>query len=392
MRIITALCALTPGFLSGLEIEIRYDFDTNNFFDTAEKRAAMEAVADFYGSMIQDNLLEIDVTPFQLEDTGNTWTAFINNPSTGSQVSLFELVVPEDTIIVYVGSRDLSGNLRGIASPGGFEFYGFPNWNSRVRARGQAGADVDSAPTEVAPWGGVIAFDDATNWNFSLTENLPGVEFVTVALHEMGHVLGIGTTSVWDSLVVDGNFTGSATTQSNGSSPSADFSHFTNSLSSPFFGSFGVSHGGDGPVLMLPVFFDDNNTVGVVTDLDLAALVDLGWELSLPPSLGVISLSPSSSSFTWPSNSFFSYEIARMSSLGTQSGGSPIFDGDGSMQSWSDPSPLSERAFYQLRTTTSVPNSVTAPAPSVQAAKSVGTIRSYTIPPRVVTGCCSAHQ
>lgn len=113
-RILALLLTVTS--VQALEIQIDYTYDTD------EKRAAMEAVADFFGEMIQDTMLEIDPHDFDTQFFDATWTPRITQPTTG--VSNFalttDMVIPEDTIIVYVGSRDLSGSIVGQAGPGGF--------------------------------------------------------------------------------------------------------------------------------------------------------------------------------------------------------------------------------------------------------------------------------
>ena len=184
---------------SALTIKIDYTYDTNNFFNTTERRAAIEAVAKFFGDAIQDNLLEIDNTQFNQA----TWSADFIHPETGLTESISNLIVPEDTVIVYVGARNLGESILGRAGPGGFSAGGFPPWFARIRGRGQTDAESDTASlrTDYSLWGGSIAFDVDTTWNFSLTDNNAGFEFVSVALHEMGHVLGVGTADSWNNLV-----------------------------------------------------------------------------------------------------------------------------------------------------------------------------------------------
>ena len=137
--------------LPALTIKIDYTYDTNGFFDTQEKKDAMEAVAKFYGDLIQDNLLEIDASTFiapgdRNPKSGNSFTASFNNPQTGGGVQIPGLVIPEDTIIVFVGARPLSGNQVGLGGPGGFGL-GAANsaWIDRVLGRGQEGAESRNA-------------------------------------------------------------------------------------------------------------------------------------------------------------------------------------------------------------------------------------------------------
>jgi hypothetical protein len=49
------------------------------------------------------------------------------------------------------------------------------------------------------------------------------------------------------------------------------------------FGSFNVAHGTSSQVLMLQSLTDNHSTLIVAGDLDLAALVDMGWQINPPP-------------------------------------------------------------------------------------------------------------
>ena len=88
-----------------------------------------------------------------------------------------------------------------------------------MKTRGQPGT-----PAPFAPWGGAISFDDSpgTNWYFGTG---PGglqagqSDFFTVAEHEIGHVLGIGTSPQWSAQVSNGFFVGPAAEAANGGRP-----------------------------------------------------------------------------------------------------------------------------------------------------------------------------
>ena len=393
------LSFLTTGSLSALDIQIDYSFDDNNFFNTAERRNAIEVVADFYGSILQDNLLRIDSSEFS---ASSTWTASFINPATGVLNQLSNPIIQEDTIIIYVGSRNLgdfsnTGTTLGQAGAGGISAAGGTSgWITRILGRGQAGAafgseDIDQI-TDIGLWGGSIAFNDNEDviWNFSLENNNSGAEFVAVALHEMAHVLGIGGFA-WDNLIVDGVFTGAAATASHGSAPPADTSHFLETLDSPRYGSFATIHGSPQPSLMQESRLDTGSNFDVITDLDLAALVDIGWEVNLPIQFNVVSLSPSQVSFNWPSNSFLSYELIRTSDLQTPSGASLVIVGDGTTQTWNDPAPDPETAFYQLEVSSATSlSTVTTSPPTQSQAKlksSVEAFETASIEPQVTTGC-----
>lgn len=381
--LLLSLAITTP--LPALTIQIDYTYDTTNFFDTQAKRNAMEAVAKFYGDMIQDNLLRIDAAEYP----GSSWTANPRNPTTGETLSIPNLVVPEDTIIVYVGARDLGGSTRGLAGPGGWG--GSSNnagWFPLLRGRGSAAAanPDPSLRTDFSLWGGSITFDVDSVWNFSLTQNVTGTDFVSIALHEMGHVLGIGTADSWDNKISSTVFTGSAATRSYGANPPLNGTgHFGGSgTTSRSFGSFNVTHGTNRQVLMLASLTDNNSTLVVASDLDLAALVDIGWQISPPHKLTTTALDPAGASFTWTTSSFFDYRLERGTTLASFPNGNTIAAGTGNIQSWTDPSPPAGKAFYRLaRTEVSPPQAI--PAPTMAAARGFPTTASEE--PRVVEGC-----
>jgi Matrixin len=381
------LTAVAPA-ATALTIKIDYTYDTNTFFNTPEKKSAMEAVAKFYGDLITDNLLRID--PADFEDA--SWTARPLNPATGVEISIPNLVVPANTIIVYVGSRTLPPASLGRGGPGGYGASGYTEWFDVLAGRGSAGAAVkpSTARTDHCPWGGSIAFDSVGPWNFSQSENLEGYEFIAVALHEMGHVLGIGTADSWKNKVASGTFTGPFVIRSYGGAPTLDAgnAHFAvSSRDSPRFGSFGKSHGTLAPTNMLAVLTEDDTTYLVATDLDLAALVDCGWEIRPPLGLSVSSLSPSGAGFSWKSSSFLDYAVQRSGDLVTFSSPSGVLAGTGAVQAWNDAAPLASKGFYRLRSTQ--PTAFPA-ARSALKLQSTGEFRTHTVAP-VSVSCCAVE-
>jgi len=371
--------------VSALTIKIDYTYDTSNFFNTQAKRSAIENAAKFYGDLIRDNLLRIDPADFP----GASWSANSLHPGTGASLSISNLVVPEDTIIVYVGSRNLSGNTLAAGGPGGFNASGFTPWVDRIRGRGNAGATgLAGSQSDHAPWGGSITFDADSTWNFSQTQNHAGFEFINVALHELGHVLGIGTANSWFNKISGSVFTGAAATRSNGIAPplQAGGGHFRGStLASQVFGSFGRNHGLIRPVLMLASSIDEGSNFDVASDLDLAALIDCGWEIHPPLVLSFTSLNPSAAAFTWNSSSFLNYRVERGSDLQSFPGGSSVIAGDGTVRNWVDPAAPASNTFYRLGATNAI--TPAASAARVASVKEVDHFRTISIPPRFVEGC-----
>ncbi len=376
--------------VSAITIKIDYAYDTSNFFNTQAKRSAMENAAKFYGDLIRDHLLRIDPADFP----SASWSAEFSHPATGATVSIFNPSVPEDTIIVYVGARILSGNTLGIGGPGGFRASGFTPWFERIEGRGNPGAILAmGSRTDHAPWGGSITFDADTTWNFSQSQNLAGFEFINVALHELAHVLGIGISESWDNKISGGVFTGAMALRSNGSAPpvQAGGGHFGGStLTSEVFGSFGRIHGPSRPVLMLASSTDDGSSFDVASDLDLAALIDCGWEISPPLALRFTSLKPSAAAFTWNSSSFLDYKVQRGSDLQSFPAGSGVIAGDGTQRNWTDPAAPAANTFYRLCAT----HAVSPPIVAARAAPAEKDdhFRTISTPPRFANGCYESHD
>ncbi|BCX46366.1 FG-GAP repeat protein [Haloferula helveola] len=390
-------CLPALGCASAITIEFDYTYDTNDWFEVGERKAILEQVASLYETILTDTLLRIDPADFP----GSTWTVSVRNPQTGNTVSLPNFVVPDDTIVVFAGARELGGTVRGQAGNAGWSGSGFSSWFSRIRARGgNPGADYSSADAELitdyAPHVGFLSFDITTDYNYSTTQNLSGTDYVSVALHELGHVLGIGICDSWDNLINSGQFTGPASLRAAGVMPAVQSGngHFDQSVTNkPAFGSFATPHGSSTPVLMRPSLTTSGGLLTVLTDLDLAALVDIGWQVEPPLGPTYPSLGPAGTQINWPSSSFRSYVVEKSTDLDFGSATTVAFDGDGSVQSWTDPSPPSGRCFYRMTDTAyPAPAAVTLPAPAMLAAAGDDEIRTETVAPRWVEGCeCGGH-
>ena len=234
-----------------------YSFDTNGFFNDASRRTALESAGNELVSRIGDSLEGISPT------NGNTWTASFFNPATGGQAEIPNLVVPDSTLIIYAGGRNLNASEAGVGGSGGFQAGGDSAWLDRIARRGQA--------TGFSLWGGSLAFDTDSNWNFSANTPVDGqVDFYTVATHELGHVLGFGTAPEFSSFTVNGRFAGSASIAANGGTPprlSPDQAHWAQGT---------LSNGQPSSMQAMLV----SNTRYGYSSLDYAALTDIGWSVN----------------------------------------------------------------------------------------------------------------
>jgi len=268
-----SLAMLTLFSVSHAQVSIVFDYslDTGGFFSGANigRRAYLDAAATALQSRLADTLDA--VTPGGL----NSWSAVFSNPSTGLSQTNVNVSVPANTLIIYAGARNLGGSTLGIGGFGGFGASGTPSWVNTVSTRGEAGAPG----SEFGPWGGSIAFNDTASWFFdsdpSTVESFPGQnDFYSVAIHELGHVLGIGTAQSWDNLIVGGNFTGAVAMSLNGGPVplTADGGHWGSGVTSTL----------PGTATPQEVALDPDLTTGTrkfFTDLDFGGLDDLGWDV-----------------------------------------------------------------------------------------------------------------
>ncbi|WP_146394999.1 dockerin type I domain-containing protein [Planctomycetes bacterium CA13] len=276
-----------------LKIRLDYSLDTSGFFAGANlsRRTILQEAADALVRRFNDDLQAI--TPGgKLQ-----WNAQFINPANGRttlnpdgtvNVSVAKnLSVGSNELVVFVAARDLSGNERGRGGPGGYylppvqpstiaeqqQILAF--WDT-VQFRGETGAKA-TTPTDFGPWGGSIAFDTlGTNWYFG--RDADGAQdgqtdFVSVAMHELAHVLGFGRAGInksWDTFAVNDQFTGvkaKAAYVGVGNVPLDQSYHWGDSLltqdNQPTLMRENLSQGERQPV----------------TPLDVAALDDIGWTL-----------------------------------------------------------------------------------------------------------------
>lgn len=202
----TAFSLLSPA--SGIMITVDYRYDTNNFFDTADKRAAMQRAADRWSTVLADGQLgatSIDNNNdgrigFSHPGTGaNFEVSGASNPGSDSLVNAGASQADEyraitfsaDAWVLYAGGRDIgfSGGEGGTGSGTNFTST-FDDPNSHLNRGFNSG--VGSLPV----WGGSITFDSVasrTTWDFTDDASGSGVDFYSIALHEIGHSLGLAT-------------------------------------------------------------------------------------------------------------------------------------------------------------------------------------------------------
>jgi hypothetical protein len=196
---------LEDRFCPSLHFVFDYSLDTSGFFASAQRRAVLDLAGQIIAARLEDSLAAI--TP-----GGNDWVATLPDPGSGTTLTLSDLNIPADTLLVFAGGRNFGGTTVGEGGYGGWGGMGSNDWLDLVGSRGKAGA-LASPPTAFGPWGGDVSFDTATSWFFGDTSSTPPAgqyDFLSVAMHELGHILGIGTSPAWRAQVSGGLFYGPA--------------------------------------------------------------------------------------------------------------------------------------------------------------------------------------
>ncbi len=258
-----------------VNIKFDYRFASEDFF-TEEVKTALEAAGRIWSDLLKDDFENIPV--------GAEFT--IQNPVTGDEenITLNEEI---DDLLIFVGASDnpfggvgnntigsdgghthLVTDLLGQAKPDGTNLQG-DRFQRRISSNFRGTGPV----TDFEPWVGVISFSTTLpqngEWDFSL--NNPDSEkfdFITVALHEIGHILGVGVAPAFSNLVdEDGVFNGfnAKNVNNNQGLPLAsDLAHLEEGFAND-------------TTLLDPIIGDGRITP---TDIDLAILADIGYEIT----------------------------------------------------------------------------------------------------------------
>lgn len=264
------------------DIVFDYTYDTGFFNDT--NKAILDQAASFFETYITD-----DFTAITSDDTNHFNAIFTNPGDRTSQVTLTDFDVAADTIVVFVGGYDygVGSNTLGSGGYGGYSISGLTPFIDNAVTRGETATRegvrnpdaVTQSAVDFATWGGSVSFNSNTSWYFdtdvSTNEVFTGADFYSVALHELGHVLGLGTADSWDNKIVNGQFTGAASVAAYGGNLvplQSGGGHWADGTQSQIFGTSTTQEAAMDPNIFL-------GTRKVFTDLDMAGLEDVGWEI-----------------------------------------------------------------------------------------------------------------
>lgn len=282
LLVAVVVALIIPSQAGAVTFVFDYTYDSQGFFsgENAWRRTHLENAAGVFEAALTSVLAAI------VPEGGNTWAQIFYSPDDISTLVRVEnAVIPANAILVYAGGADLgaSGPL-GMGGPGGYEIQG--NWVDTILYRGQDG----TSETLFSTWGGSLTFNTAANWHFdpdpSTVEPFPGQnDFYSVAIHELGHLLGIGTSALWSSMVVGQEFHGTYSMTIHGAPVPVgeDGSHWADDTTSLIPDTKIRQQAAMTSSLL-------QGSRKYFTELDFAALKDLGWELVIIPEPTSISL------------------------------------------------------------------------------------------------------
>ncbi|SEK55786.1 matrixin family metalloprotease [Nitrosovibrio tenuis] len=256
---------------ANVNIVFDYRYDSSGFFTGANssRQNLLNDAASVFENRFQDNLTAITSAG------SNHFNASFFEPDNGNNITIPNFSVAADQIVVFVGAHNL-GNTLAEGGSGGFSSGGSGSFLDNAASRGQAGALLP-VQTDFGPWGGAISFNSTSNWYFDpdtrTDESFANqYDFYSVATHELGHVLGFGTSQSFTNLNSGGLFTGTAVHDLLGYNPplSSDGGHWQQGLT----------------YLGQEVAMDPSILAGQrkhFTELDYAAMKDIGWQVAPIP-------------------------------------------------------------------------------------------------------------
>lgn len=280
--LLSALLIVSPVALANIDIVFDYSYDISGsgFFTGANssRQSILDSAASVFESRFVDTLSAIN------SGGSNQFNVNFFNPSNGVDTTINNYSVAADKIVVFVGAYNLGGGTLGQGGPGGFSVSGTSAFVDTAVSRGEPGAlGAPTTQTDFGPWGGSLSFDTNTAFYFdsdpTSDEDFTGFDFYSVAVHELGHLLGFGTADSYYNRISNSAsssvFTGPAVTALTGLSQPV-----TTGIDGGAHWVEGLSYGGQ-EAAMTPSIA--SGTRKRFTELDFAALQDTGWEVSPVP-------------------------------------------------------------------------------------------------------------
>jgi len=252
----------TGGGAGLFHITFDYRFDTKGAFQDPARRASLEAAAAEWEQLIEEDF----------EDIPAGTEVLVRDPELPTEPGqVFVMDEPIDDLVVFVGVASMDG-------PGGQLAESFPS-----AAIGSVSDPTLSAKLaernegpDFEPWTAWLSFDETESWYYDETpetgDDIPAaqIDFMSVAMHELGHILGFGSADAYFALV-DGQ------SQFIGEAAMAAYSGPVPLTSNAYHLDPSVMSDGGRP-LMDPS--DASGQRSVITSLERALFSDLGHQIT----------------------------------------------------------------------------------------------------------------
>ena len=183
------------------KIQLDYRYDRAGFFADPVRKQALEGACRIWGRLLADDFPAVPKgTYIKVRDPEKP-----NDPALALTLD-YEV----DDLVLFVGSSDLPPGITGVSSPtAGLSGVADATLAAALQKR------FDATPFQ--PWTAWVTFDSKTDFHFDPAPELGAavpagkLDFVSVALHEIGHALGFGTADSFKSKITAGAFTGAKT-------------------------------------------------------------------------------------------------------------------------------------------------------------------------------------